>query len=38
LPRSGLVQQFRQLELIEVQFGSYLGEVDILRLEDTYGR
>ena len=26
------------LELIEVQSGSYLGEDDIVRLEDTYGR
>jgi mannose-1-phosphate guanylyltransferase/mannose-6-phosphate isomerase len=26
------------LELIEVQSGSYLGEDDIIRLEDTYGR
>ena len=26
------------LELIEVQSGSYLGEDDILRLEDNYGR
>lgn len=26
------------LELIEVQTGSYLGEDDIVRLEDTYGR
>lgn len=27
-----------QLEIIEVQSGSYLGEDDIVRLEDTYGR
>jgi mannose-1-phosphate guanylyltransferase / mannose-6-phosphate isomerase len=27
-----------QLEMIEVQSGSYLGEDDIVRLEDTYGR
>lgn len=27
-----------QLELIEVQTGAYLGEDDIVRLEDTYGR
>jgi mannose-1-phosphate guanylyltransferase/mannose-1-phosphate guanylyltransferase/mannose-6-phosphate isomerase len=27
-----------QLELIEVQVGSYLGEDDIVRFEDTYGR
>lgn len=27
-----------ELELIEVQSGSYLGEDDIVRLEDTYGR
>jgi mannose-1-phosphate guanylyltransferase/mannose-6-phosphate isomerase len=26
------------LELIEVQVGSYLGEDDIVRLDDTYGR
>jgi mannose-1-phosphate guanylyltransferase/mannose-6-phosphate isomerase len=26
------------LRLIEVQSGSYLGEDDIIRLEDTYGR
>jgi mannose-1-phosphate guanylyltransferase / mannose-6-phosphate isomerase len=26
------------LELIEVQFGSYLGEDDIARLDDVYGR
>jgi mannose-1-phosphate guanylyltransferase len=26
------------LELIEVQTGSYLGEDDIVRLEDRYGR
>jgi mannose-1-phosphate guanylyltransferase/mannose-6-phosphate isomerase len=26
------------LELIEVQSGSYLGEDDIVRYEDTYGR
>ena len=26
------------LTLIEVQSGSYLGEDDIVRLEDTYGR
>lgn len=26
------------LEIIEVQSGSYLGEDDIVRLEDTYGR
>jgi mannose-1-phosphate guanylyltransferase/mannose-6-phosphate isomerase len=26
------------LEIIEVQLGSYLGEDDIIRLEDTYGR
>jgi mannose-1-phosphate guanylyltransferase / mannose-6-phosphate isomerase len=26
------------LELIEVQSGSYLGEDDIVRFEDTYGR
>lgn len=27
-----------QLEIIEVQSGAYLGEDDIVRLEDTYGR
>jgi mannose-1-phosphate guanylyltransferase/mannose-6-phosphate isomerase len=27
-----------ELEIIEVQSGSYLGEDDIVRLEDTYGR
>jgi mannose-1-phosphate guanylyltransferase / mannose-6-phosphate isomerase len=26
------------LEMIEVQSGSYLGEDDIVRMEDTYGR
>ena len=26
------------LELIEVQIGSYLGEDDIIRFEDKYGR
>ena len=26
------------LEIIEIQTGSYLGEDDIIRLEDTYGR
>jgi mannose-6-phosphate isomerase-like protein (cupin superfamily) len=26
------------LELIEVQSGGYLGEDDIVRLSDTYGR
>lgn len=26
------------LELIEVQSGGYLGEDDIVRFEDTYGR
>jgi mannose-6-phosphate isomerase-like protein (cupin superfamily) len=26
------------LELIEIQTGSYLGEDDIVRLEDIYGR
>ena len=26
------------LTLIEVQVGSYLGEDDIVRFEDTYGR
>jgi mannose-6-phosphate isomerase-like protein (cupin superfamily) len=27
-----------ELELIEIQSGSYLGEDDIVRLEDQYGR
>ena len=27
-----------QVEMIEVQSGSYLGEDDIVRLDDTYGR
>lgn len=26
------------LEIIEVQSGAYLGEDDIVRLDDTYGR
>jgi len=26
------------LEVIEVQSGSYLGEDDIIRIEDEYGR
>lgn len=26
------------VEIIEVQFGSYLGEDDIVRLQDDYGR
>ena len=26
------------LEIIEVQSGSHLGEDDIVRFEDTYGR
>jgi mannose-1-phosphate guanylyltransferase/mannose-6-phosphate isomerase len=26
------------LELIEVQSGAYLGEDDIVRYDDTYGR
>ncbi len=26
------------LEIIEVQSGSYLGEDDIVRMEDVYGR
>ena len=28
----------KPLELIEVQVGSYLGEDDIVRFEDKYGR
>ena len=27
-----------ELEIIEVQSGSYLGEDDIVRFDDTYGR
>jgi mannose-1-phosphate guanylyltransferase len=34
LENPGLVE----LELIEVQSGSYLGEDDIVRFEDRYGR
>jgi mannose-1-phosphate guanylyltransferase/mannose-6-phosphate isomerase len=26
------------VEIVEVQFGDYLGEDDIVRLEDIYGR
>jgi mannose-1-phosphate guanylyltransferase/mannose-6-phosphate isomerase len=26
------------VEIIEVQFGAYLGEDDIVRLDDDYGR
>ena len=26
------------MQLIEVQYGEYLGEDDIIRLEDRYGR
>ena len=26
------------MQLIEVQYGQYLGEDDIIRLEDRYGR
>nr|WP_246590200.1 hypothetical protein [Marinobacterium ramblicola] len=33
-PFSGVIP----LELIEVQSGSYLGEDDIVRFEDKYGR
>ena len=28
----------RLMQLIEVQLGSYLGEDDIVRIEDNYGR
>ena len=28
----------KQLEIIEVQSGTYLGEDDIVRFEDVYGR
>jgi mannose-1-phosphate guanylyltransferase/mannose-6-phosphate isomerase len=34
LKNPGLVE----LEMIEVQSGNYLGEDDIVRFEDTYGR
>ncbi|MFA5700598.1 MAG: cupin domain-containing protein, partial [Desulfuromonas sp.] len=34
LENPGLIE----LELIEVQSGSYLGEDDIVRLEDTFNR
>jgi mannose-6-phosphate isomerase-like protein (cupin superfamily) len=27
-----------QVEIIEVQFGSYLGEDDIIRYDDIYNR
>jgi len=27
-----------ELEMVEVQSGSYLGEDDIVRFEDVYGR
>jgi mannose-1-phosphate guanylyltransferase/mannose-6-phosphate isomerase len=37
--RHRLVNPGKQpLELIEVQSGSYLGEDDIVRFDDTYGR
>jgi mannose-6-phosphate isomerase len=26
------------VEIVEVQFGNYLGEDDIVRLQDNYGR
>jgi mannose-1-phosphate guanylyltransferase/mannose-6-phosphate isomerase len=40
---AGAVHRLKNLgdtlvELVEVQYGSYLGEDDIVRLEDTYGR
>ena len=31
-------QTLGPVEIIEVQFGSYLGEDDIVRLQDDYGR
>jgi mannose-6-phosphate isomerase len=31
-------QSDETVEIVEVQFGSYLGEDDIVRLEDNYGR
>ena len=34
LSNQGLIK----LELIEVQSGTYLGEDDIIRFEDSYGR
>jgi mannose-6-phosphate isomerase-like protein (cupin superfamily) len=32
------VNAIEQLEIIEVQSGTYLGEDDIVRFEDIYGR
>ena len=32
------IREIVPLEIIEVQSGSYLGEDDIVRFEDTYGR
>ena len=37
LDKIGVVDS-ENLELIEVQSGSYLGEDDIVRFEDRYGR
>ena len=42
-PRSGVKHRIENpgmipLEIIEVQSGSYLGEDDIVRFEDAYGR
>ena len=37
-PRTGGPKDTEQLEIIEVQSGSYLGEDDIVRLEDANGR
>lgn len=31
-------QDVTPLEVIEVQYGDYLGEDDIVRMEDVYGR
>lgn len=38
LSRSLYTKQFLPLIEIEVQFGSYLSEDDIVRFEDLYGR
>ena len=32
------LSQDTQVQIIEVQFGTYLGEDDIVRLQDNYGR
>lgn len=33
-----IIRDMKKAELIEVQSGSYLGEDDIVRFEDLYGR